>query len=182
VHAGQEDQALVRRRYHGEAPWSDPAHTDLYTLGEYLGIRLREVLREKMGGVYVPQVGSEFERVPYEHYTLTISYACKPADVETLEQATLEVIEDVRQHGVKADYLDKLRSIRTRGLEEDYRNNNFWLRRLVGQYKMGRDPREILSLHDLTERITSENLQRAAQVFLLEDRVIDAKLLPKAAE
>lgn len=179
VEEGQEDKASVLILFHGESPWSEHAHTDLVSLEGYLSIRLREVLREQMGGVYTPSVSSSFERVPFDAYSLAIVYQCKPADIEKLEQATRDVIAELEQKGAAADYVTKLVSQRTRSLEESYRDNEFWLGRLAAKYQRGEDPREILILHELTRRITSENLKLAARKFLRRDQYLRAELRPR---
>jgi zinc protease len=181
VHEGREDKATVLLQYHGESPWSDPAHTDLVSLQSYLQLRLREVLRDQMGGVYAPQVTSHFDRVPFDAWTLSISFQCRPADIEKLEQAVREVSADVKKNGVAESYIEKLVSQRTRDLELDYRSNGFWLGRLATAYQRGDDPRQILILHDLTKRVTSDNIRLAARKYLREDQYIDAQLLPKPA-
>jgi zinc protease len=179
VREGLEDKASVILLYHGETAWSESAHTDLVSLQSYLSIRLREVLREQMGAVYTPQVNTEFDRVPYDAYTLTIGYQCKTADIEKLELATREVIAEVKAKGADANYLTKLINQRTRDLEESYRTNDFWIDRLTTKYELGDDPRSILQLHELTRRITSDNIRLAARKFLRDDRYVDAQLRPR---
>lgn len=178
VQQGQEDKASVTLIYHGESKWSESAHTDLVSLEHYLTIRLRELLREEMGGVYTPYVSSNFERVPFDAYTLAIAFECKPLDVDRLVKATRTAISQIKNSGVANSYLEKLRSERTRELEEVYRSNDFWLERLVDKYKFGEDPRSILILTQLTQRITSENLRLAARHFLRDDQYVDALLTP----
>jgi zinc protease len=178
VQAGKEDQASFSLTFHGESPWSENAHTDLYELGEYLNMRLREVLREEMGGTYSPQVSSSFDRVPFDSYALGISFACKPKDAEQLERAARRVIAETKKSGVADSYVEKLRNERTRGLEQSYRSNAFWLERLVDKYKLHEDPRQILILPELTQRVTSDNLRAAARKFLRDDQYIEAKLMP----
>jgi zinc protease len=180
VQQGKEDKASVSLIYHGESKWSENAQTDLVSLESYLTIRLREVLREQMGGVYTPYVVSSFERVPFDAYTLQISFECKPADVAKLVQATRSSVAELAKSGVADGYLEKLRSERTRDLEELYRSNDFWLDRLVDKYKLGEDPRSILILPELTKRVTSENLRLAARQFLRGDQYVDAVLTPAA--
>jgi zinc protease len=179
VDEGKEDKASVVIMFHGESPWSENAHTDLVSLESYLTIRLREVLREQMGGVYTPAVSSTFERVPFDAYSLVISFQCKSADIERLARATRDVISELEQKGAAPDYLTKLINQRTRSLEESYRSNDFWLGRLVTKYQRGDDPRDILILHELTKRITSENLKLAARKFLRSDQYLEAELRPQ---
>lgn len=182
VQEGLEDKASVISIYHGESKWSDEAHTDLVSLKSYLSIRLREVLREELGAAYAPQVSADFERIPYDAYTLTIGYQCKTADIEKLEQATREVIAEVKAKGPEPVYVTKLVNQRTREVEEYYRSNNFWLEHLASKYELGEDPRAILILHDLTQRVTSDNIRLAARRFLRDDQYVDAQLRPKKAD
>jgi zinc protease len=179
VAEGLEDKASIIRIYHGESPWSEDAHTDLVSLQSYLGIRLREVLREQLGGAYTPAVNADFSRVPFDAYTLTIGFQCKVADIERLERATGEVIAEAKAKGPDQTYLTKLKSQRTRDLEESYRDNGFWIGRLATKYEFGEDPRQILILHELTERITTDNIRKAARHFLRDDQYVDAQLRPK---
>ncbi len=180
VRQGKDDKASVSLVYHGESRWSESAQTDLTSLESYLTLRLREVLREQTGGAYAPFVSNSFERVPYDAYTLAISFECKSADVERLLKATRATISELKKAGVPAAYVEKLRAQRTRELEELYRDNAFWLERLVDKFKMDEDPRTITSLPQLTPRITSENLRLAARHFLRDDQVVEAILTPEA--
>ncbi len=180
VQKGKEDKASVTLLYHGESKWSENAHTDLVSLENYLTIRLREVLREQMGSVYTPYVNSAFERVPFDAYTFAISFDCKPADVQKLLQATRGIIGETKKSGIAQSYVEKLKSERARNLEELYRDNDFWLGRLVSAYKMGDDPRDILILPRLTQRVTSENVRAAARQFLRDDQYVEAVLTPES--
>ncbi|HKO93135.1 MAG TPA: insulinase family protein, partial [Polyangiaceae bacterium] len=166
VQQGPADRASVTLLYYGESPWSEKAHTDLYMLEQYLSIRLQEVLREQLGLAVTPYVGSTFERIPFGSYSLAIAFECKPADVDKLVQGTRDVIAELKKSGAEARYVEALVSQRTRQLEESYRSNEFWLDRLVDKYKLGEDPREILALPELTQRVTSDNLRLTARKFL----------------
>ncbi|HET9958478.1 MAG TPA: insulinase family protein [Polyangiaceae bacterium] len=179
IKKGKEDAAALSLLYHGESPWSENAHTDLVSLQSYLAIRLREVLREELGAVYTPYVNANFERVPYDAYSLTISLDCKPSDVEKVLRATRQIIDDTKKTGAAAGYVDKIRKQRTRDLDRMYHENGFWLERLVDKYKLREDPRNILILHDLTQRVTSENIKQAARHFLREDQYLEAELQPE---
>jgi zinc protease len=179
VEAGKEDKASVTIVYHGETPWSENAHTDLVSLQSYLEIRLREVLREQLGAAYAPQVTSTFQRIPFAQYRLSIGWSCRPADIDQLLGATRDVIAEVKKSGIDASYVEKLKSLRARDLEEGYRSNEFWLGRLATQYNLGLNPLDILLLHELTGRITSDNLRGAARKYLRDDQYLDARLLPE---
>jgi len=180
VRAGKEDKESVVLMFHGDSPWSEFAHTDLVSLDMYLTIRIREVLRERLGGVYTPRISSSFGRLPFNTYSLSISFDCKPNEADKLEQAARDVIAEVKKSGIEASYVEKVKSERTRGLEQSYRTNGFWLDRLLDKYRMNEDPRNILILHELTKRVTSDNVRLAAKKFLRDDQYLEARLLPAA--
>ena len=180
VRAGKEDKGAVRLLFHGEAPWSREAQADLLSLEAYLRIRLREVLRDQLGGAYATYVYTSFERLPFSSYTLSIRFNCKPADAGALVQATREVLAEVRSSGIEPVYVDKIQQERTRDLEDSYRSNAFWLERLTQAYRLKDDPRDILKLRELERRVTSDNVRRAARAFL-GDQYLDARVEPAAA-
>ena len=100
VQQGQQDRASVTLLYYGDSPWSEKDSTDLNTLEQYLSIRLREVLREKLGGVYTPYVGSTFERIPFGSYSLAIAFECKPAGRGSgSSEGTRDVIAELQEVG-----------------------------------------------------------------------------------
>jgi zinc protease len=181
VHAGKEQKTSLLLMFHGDSKWSNDAHTDLDSLNNYLRIRVREVLREKLGNVYAPSVSYSFDRLPHDSYWLSIYFESKPGEIDVLLQATREVIADLKKSGVSAVDLEKLRSERRRDIEEYYRSNGFWLQHLGDKYQMNEDPKQILILHELTKRVTSENVRRAAQKFLRDEQYVIARLEPGAA-
>src|SRR6185369_13287291 len=52
VAKGHEPKARVMMAFHGNERWSRDKDDDMDLLGDVLSIRLREQLREEMGGVY----------------------------------------------------------------------------------------------------------------------------------
>ena len=49
---------------------------NLFILGQVLSIKLREVMREDMGGVYGVRAGGQIERSPHQGRSFSISFGC----------------------------------------------------------------------------------------------------------
>lgn len=178
VQKGQDPKSFVMLAFHGDAKWTPEAEDDLEMLSEALGIRLREILREDMSGVYGVFANGQIERRPKPRYRFVVGFGCSPDNAEKLTKAVFDLIATVKKDGIDAQTLDKLKEQRRRGLELEKKQNEFWSEQLAEHYRYGTDPKKILELDKLVERVSSENIEKAAKRYL-DDRYIDALLMPE---
>ena len=182
IEKGSDPKSLVRITYHGEMPWSLEREMDLQLLDNVVDIRLREVLREDMGGVYSASSSGVFLQHPRPVYLYNIGFNCAPENVETLRQAVFTILDSIQETGIEKDYLDRIREQHRRRLEIDLKENGFWHSQLIRHYRYGTDPSRITDIQlQAIERITSDNLQHAARLFLGDNR-IDGILMPAAED
>jgi zinc protease len=178
VKQGIEAKAGVRLMFHGKALWSREADHDLESLAQALRIRLREELREEMGGVYGVAVSAEQRRDPVPAYELTIAFGCAPENAEKLVARAREVIEAFRTSGPPPAVIEKVVAAQKRELETELKENDFWFDSLAAYYRLGLDPRLILEQDKLIARVTVANVQATAQRTFGNDEVFGV-LLPK---
>ena len=177
---GQDPKAFVYTTYHGKTKWTPQAEDDMEMLAEVLEIRLREVLREEMSGVYGAFSRGEIDRRPKHYYEYSIGFGCAPENVDKLKRAVAEQIAKIKQEGVSQDYIDKVKELRRRKLQTDKRKNRFWVRQLTKHFRHGTDPNKIIAIEKKAiERVSSKNVQNAARKFLKSNRV-EGVLLPEA--
>jgi zinc protease len=176
---GHEPKSLVTLAFHGKQPWSRDADADMRALRDILRLRLREVLREDMGGVYGVQVNGAIARRPRQEYTFSVSFGCLPDNVEKLKGAVLEAIEKLEREGVAPDYLVKVKEARRRAHETELTDNGFWLHELQRAYTYGDDPRTIVDLAPELERITNERVRAAAKKYLATKQYVLGVLNPE---
>ena len=93
-------------------------------------MRLRQTLREDLGGVYGVSVGGGITRRPRQEYKLTVSFGCAPENVEKLKKAVFDEIKAVQEKGTDAEMLAKIKETRRRSHETELKDNGFWLREL----------------------------------------------------
>jgi zinc protease len=176
VTKGTEPKSLVSLTFHGDAGWSRDAQNDVQMLGEVLRIRLREVLREDMGGVYGVGVGGGIDRRPRQEYGFTVSFGCAPENVDKLEKAVWDEIKALQDHGMAEDTLAKVREQRRRAHELNLNDNGWWLHQLEHAYDYGEDPKLILDFDSQVDKVTSDRVRDAARRYLTRAQYILGEL------
>ena len=180
VRRGREPKALVRMFFHGDEPWSRDAEIDLDNLVDVLDMRLFELLREDMSGVYGVDVGGGIERRPRQRRSVAISFGCAPGAVKRLRAAVLAEIHKLGQAGVDEVVLTKLRQQLIRGHEVELKDNGYWLGGLSDAYELGDDPARLLDIKAELDRLTNAHVRAAARRFLSTHQYVTGVLLPRA--
>ena len=182
VDKGLEPKSNVRLVFHGDTPWSREKNHLIGSLAAVLRMRLREVLREDLGGVYGVGVAGNISIRPRERYNVSVSFGCDPERVEELIAAVRSEIERLQTEGPDQDDIDKVREIQRRGRETALEENRFWAGNLEFYEVNGIDPREILNYDEMIELVTREAVQEAANTYLVRERSVLGVLKPEPKE
>jgi zinc protease len=175
---GSEPKSRVLLLFHGKETWSRDSENDLRMLTEVLRIRLREILREDMGGVYGVGVSGGVTRRPKPEYSFSVSFGCAPENVEKLEKAVFDEIATVQKGGIGADYIAKVKELRRRAHETNLKENSFWLGELERDYTYGDDPKLVLDYDTLVEKVSSDRVKAAAKKYLTKGQYVLGELRP----
>ncbi|MCO4764278.1 MAG: insulinase family protein [Myxococcales bacterium] len=160
-------------------PWSLDLQDDAKMLSGALRIRLREVLREKMAGVYGVGARSSISRYPEGRATTFVAFGCAPDNVPALKKAVLDVIAEVQTKGVSDEIVAKLKAMRSRQFEVKSKDNRHWIGELKTHIWHGTNPERILQSH--ADRVTSARIQSTAKRLITKDTFVFGQLLPQAA-
>jgi zinc protease len=166
VAGGTEPKSYVFYARNAPQKWTKDTARDLQVLQMLLSIRLREVLREDLSGVYGVDVWTDLSRRPRQERSFGVFFSCNPDNVDKLRDAVVDAVKAVQKDGLGDDYLTKVREQITRGHETDLRENRYWLRRLSDAWRFGDDPKEILTVDPLLARVTAANVKTAAKKYL----------------
>ncbi len=179
VRRGIEPKSQVRITFHGPGEWSLLNSHLVSSLAAVLRIRLREVLREELGGVYGVGVFGGMSREPRPIYNLVVSFGCDPQRVDELILAVFSEIDAIRTRGPGEDPLSKVREAQTRQRETDLESNAFWAKTLEFYERNGLDLGDILRYDTLVAAVTQESMQEAARRYLSAARYIEGVLYPE---
>ncbi|MGE5181111.1 MAG: M16 family metallopeptidase [Acidobacteriota bacterium] len=177
--AGTEPKSFVSLSMSAPDKWSLDAARDAKILSMVLRIRLREVLREDMGGVYGVQVGASISREPTQRRSLWIFFGCDPANVDKLKKAAFDEIAKFAKDGAGDEYLAKVREQLKREHETDLKENRWWLNQLRDAYYFGEDFGKQTDVDAAIARVTSANVKAAARHFFTPNNYVLGVMRPK---
>jgi zinc protease len=180
VTKGTEPKSSVVLTFHGPEKWSRDADNDLRMLSEALSMRLREVMREDMGGVYGVSVSGSIRRRPRQEYTLSIRFGCAPENVDKLKDAIFAEVKALQDKGIGDDYIAKIKEQRRRAHEVNLKDNGFWLRELERAYTYGDDPKQIVDITPMLEKVSSDRVRAAAKKYVDTKQYVFGVLKPEA--
>ena len=144
-----------------------------------LRIRLREVLREDMGGVYGVRSYVYLARQPKVRREAGLQWGCDPANVDKLRDAALGVIREIQKHGISDDYLGKVKEQLRRARETDAKENWWWSNELHEAYWFGEDFSDATDLQPVLARVTSDSVKAAAKRFFDERNLVIGVMRPR---
>jgi zinc protease len=177
---GQEPKARVSILFHGDQRWTRDEDRDMYILSRVAGIRLREVMREDMGGVYGVGAGGGLSRSPRQERTFSVSFGADPTRVDELIAAANAELAKLAKDGIGAEYLDKVKKGFEREREIQLKTNSFWLGWLETSARFGDDPNLVLDPEPMIKRMTSDNVKASAKKYIDGKRLYQAIMLPAA--
>ncbi|MDE2968408.1 MAG: insulinase family protein [Chloroflexota bacterium] len=179
VRIGIEPRSNTVWVFSGEMDWSRGESLALTAAGEVLQIRLRERVREQLGGTYAIQVGTRATALPDSDFLFFVIFGSDPDRVEEL-LGEVEGEMDWLRGGGEQEYLDTVKELLRTDREEDLRDNGFWLSRITNTRQRG-DSFEAVSEFDVRlEALTLEQVVSAARRYLPMDRFIRVVLYPEA--
>jgi zinc protease len=150
----------------------------LSALANILELRLREELREELGGTYSVSVGASATRVPRDEYRISISFGSDPARADSLVRAVFAQIDTLQTIGPRAADLAKVKETLVRSRETNLRENGWWVGQLLAGVRDGDPPAP--PLEPVLAGITAESLRAAAKRYLERTRYVRVTLLPEA--
>ncbi|MBY0238551.1 MAG: insulinase family protein [Burkholderiaceae bacterium] len=182
VFKGTENKSLVTLTFTGEAPYSEAASLSQSALVEVLNIKVTEVLREKLGLIYSGQVGASLNKMPYGHYTVSVSLPCAPENTGKVADAMLDLVKTLQQHGPDAADLAKVKENWSVNRRRALRENGYWLNQLDASYANGLDPAKILDFEQRAAALTPADVQAAAKRYFDFDNYVQMTLYPEAKQ
>ncbi len=144
-----------------------------------VGMRLRDILREQLGGTYGVSVNYG-NTAPQKGYgTMTVSFGSAPDRVEALQKAVLDEVTRLRTEGPSADDLQKVQEMERRELETSATQNQYWLGSLQTVHMLGWDAAGISRRLERTNALTVPILHETIKRYFPLDRYVVVTLKPE---
>jgi zinc protease len=182
VYKGIEPKSRVSLYFSGPFEFSRENRYMLNSMTSVLRIKLREVLREDLGGTYGVSVGSSGTLHPRQEYRVSINFGCSPDRVEEMISNIFRVMDTLRTEGPGEDYIQKIGEQQRRSYETSLKENGFWLQSLYNAYYLGRDPVVIYRYPELIDTLSEDRIREAAVTYLNEENYVQVILYPEGSQ
>lgn len=178
VRKGVEPKAGTQIIFTGPLDYSIENRMAISLMMDILEIRLRDVLREDLGGTYGVDVGYSTSREPTPNYTINISFGSDPARLDSLTETIFAEIAKLRTKGVTAEEVAKVKETQRRGWETNLKQNGYWLGQIVAR-DTGNEPlADVLTFPARLQKITAAQIREAASL-LRADNYVRVSLVPE---
>jgi zinc protease len=148
---------------------------------EVLEMRLRDILREELGGTYSVGVGYSNTQPLPGYGTMSVQFGSSPENADMLVAAVLAEVQRLQREGPSADDVQKVKETQKRDLETAMRQNGYWLNSLQTLHLYGWDPVRISKRLERAESLTVENVHDALTRYFPTGRYTVVTLVPDAA-
>ncbi|MGE0041096.1 MAG: M16 family metallopeptidase [Vicinamibacterales bacterium] len=144
-----------------------------------VGIRLRDILREELGGTY--SVGVSYQNaLPQTGYgSMVVQFGSAPENVGKLTAAVIAEVKRLQAEGPTADDVARVKELERRDLETSERQNAYWLGSLQTVALLGWDPAGIARRPERIERLDPDVLHATIRKYFPLDRYTVVTLLPE---
>ena len=178
VRSGIEPRSRTVVVFAGDMEWSPQEALTLTAAAEMLTIRLRERLREELGGTYSVGVNARTRLLPDPEYQISIAFGSDPARAEELLEEVAEELDWLREGG-EQEYLDTVKELLRTPREERLRDNGFWLNQVQTAMQRGESFNAVTGFDEWLEALTLEQVAAAARRYLTDDQYVRVVLLPE---
>ena len=182
THKGRGDQAIGLVVWPTEDFLSDTQRArTISVLGAVLQLRLTEQLRKAESVTYSPSAGSSASNVIAHYGYLSARVELPPAKLDGFFADVAQITADLRAKPVTPDELERAKLPAFDDLDKRRHTNAYWLNALAGAQA---DPREVAAIRTSepqVQRVTAEDVQKAAQTYLKDDRAWKLVVKPAGA-
>lgn len=140
--------------------------------------RLRDRLREEMGGTYGVGVQNFTQHISGEHFRLLVSFQSSPEQARHMNREMVRVLDSIRVHGATAEEARIVSRVQQRRLETALQRNRFWLDQMQLYTRLGIPLDRIVSPYP-DSTLTTDDLKAAATRYLPRGASIHMVTLPR---
>ena len=179
VEKGVEPQSQTTIVFTGAFEDSQEQRIAMRTLAEVLQTRLRERLREDLGGTYSVGATASYSRIPVGEYSVSISFGSAPDRVEGLVKAALEQVELLKNEGPTEQQVADAKQRLLRDYETNTKTNGYFVTQLSLRYQNNEDPATLFAMDKEYGKVTAATITEAAKRYLNPANLVKVSLFPE---
>jgi zinc protease len=179
VRAGREPRSQTAIHFFADTGLDEMETHRARAAAQVLQMRLRDILREQLGGTYSVGVGYS-DNSPLTGYGFTsVQFGSSPENAETLTRAVLAEVERLQREGPSASDINVVKETEKNELATSFKQNGYWMNSLQAMHLLGRDPLRINQRVARAESLTPENVHAALRKYFPLTRHTVVTMMPE---
>jgi zinc protease len=182
THTGRADQGVALEAWPTTDYWTDPQGSRVNAiLGRVMQLRLIDTLRLKEGVTYSPGAGAVSSSVFPRYGYIDAYMEAPPPKLDGFFVDLSQIAADLRATPPSADEMERAKKPAIEALEKATATNEYWLEGLAGA---AADPRRLDILRSAEaglERVSADDVRKAAATWLRDDTAWKLEIKPKTA-
>ncbi len=179
VEKGLEPQSQAAIVFSGPFEYTSVERNALRAMASILQTRLRETLREDLGGTYSVGASASYERLPRQQYSVSINFGSAPERNDALVERVFAEIARLQADGPTKQEIDDAIEALVRTFETSMEQNGYLVSQLYFRYRDGTDVADLFHAADAYRAITAGQVQASAKKHLKADRYVKVQLFPE---
>lgn len=175
---GREPRSRTAIVFTGPYSHGADRHLALGAMSQVLTARLRERLREELGGTYSVSAHAMVHSVPNREAMVEIAFDSDPDRADELARAVFAEIAALRKNGPTKAEVDKVREESARQLELAVKDNRYWLSQIMSYVQMERPLDALSDLEGPAKALSTTQIHEMARAYLDPARYVRVTQLP----
>lgn len=178
IHKGIAKKSITQIVFPTDLEWNLNNLHYIINMKDVLNIKLRETLREDLGGTYGASVQASYTQFPDKDCKIIISLGCNPDRVGELTKAIFNQIDSLRNFNNYDEEIEKVKEKDHREFQKNLKQNSYWLNKLNNYYFNSFDLDKFMEVNTRIDNFDAEKLQNAAIKHLDPENYIQVTLYP----
>jgi zinc protease len=179
VDKGLEPKSRAQLVFSGPFQYDQLQRVAIRAMAQALEVRLRESLREDLGGTYSVSASANYSKVPREEYNVTIGFGCSPDRTEELVKSVFKEIEQFKANGPTDKQVADVKETFLRDQETNMKQNGYLLSQIAIRYEYSEDLDSLFNLADWYKKIDAAMIRDAAKQYLNNQNFVKVTLFPE---
>jgi zinc protease len=179
VEKGIEPKSLAAIAFSGPFKFEQTQRVAIRAMSEVLETRLREAIREELGGTYSITARPGYQKNPNPEYSIGIQFGCAPDRTDDLIKRVFQEIEQLKANGPTEKQVNDEKEALLRDFETNSKQNGFLLGQIMLRYQSGEDPAGVWNIPEYYKKIDAAMIQGAAKTYLNNSNYVKVTLFPE---
>jgi len=179
VFAGTENQSQVAVNFSNSFDWTDRNRMLMNLASRAYNIKLRENMREELGGVYGVSARGTVNKLPEPTLSINVGWGTNPGLVDTLTSVVFDQMKRLMESGPSADDLAKVKETAIRERETNEKQNNFWSSYLDFSYYNATPLVPFEDFRSAVESVTANEIRDFAKNYFKPEHYLRVTLYPE---